>query len=79
MKPFNSIDSTKRKNQSLQVQYIPWRDESSDLGRYMDFRCHEDKIDDILENEKKYTQSAIKIEAIMICLNVDHPSIHETR
>ena len=34
--------------------YVPWRGESSDLlGGYMDFRSHyEDKMDDILENER---------------------------
>ena len=44
--------------------YVPWRNESSDLlGGYMNFRIHyEDKIDDILENERKYTQNATEID-----------------
>ena len=44
--------------------YVPWRVESSDLlGGYIDFRSHyEDKMDDILENERKYTQNATKID-----------------
>ena len=46
--------------------YIPWRDESSDLlGGYMDFHSqYENKIDDILENERKYTQNATEIDEL---------------
>ena len=45
--------------------YVPWRpDESSDLlGGYMDFHSHyEDKKDNILENEQKFTQNATEID-----------------
>ena len=58
--------------------YIPWRDESSDiLGGYMDFRSHyEDKIDDILENEKKYTQNATEIDEAIDDLSEHGPPQH---
>jgi septation ring formation regulator EzrA len=61
--------------------YIPWRDESSDLLRgYMDFRSHyEDKIDDILANEWKYTENASEIDEAIDNLSMDHPSMHGTK
>ena len=50
--------------------YVPWRDESSDfLGGYIDFRSHyEDKLDDILENEQKYTQNATEIDEAIVMI-----------
>ena len=47
--------------------YLPWRDESTDLlGGYMDFRSHyEDKSDDILANEQKYSVNATLIGEAM--------------
>ena len=61
--------------------YVPWRDESSDLlGGHIDFRSHyEDKIDDIFENEQKYTQNATDIDEAIDDLSTDHPSMHGTR
>ena len=41
--------------------YIPWRDETPDL--LGGFRSHyEDKIEDLLENEWKYTHNATEID-----------------
>ena len=58
--------------------YIPWRDESSDLlGGYMDFHSHyEDKIEDILENEWKYTQNATEIDEAIDDLTEHGPPQH---
>ena len=43
----------------------------------MDFRSHyEDKIDDILENEKKYTQNATKIDEAIDDLSEHGPPQH---
>ena len=61
---FNQEKEPSKVYRSKIMLYVPWRDESSDLlGGYMDFRSHyEDKIDDILENEQKYTQNATEID-----------------
>ena len=58
--------------------YVPWRDESSDLlGGYMDFRSHyEDNVEDILENERKYTQNATEIDAAIDDLAEHGPPQH---
>ena len=58
--------------------YVPWRNESSDLlGGYMNFRSHyEDKIDDILENERKYTQNATEIDEAIDDLTEHGPPQH---
>ena len=64
---FNQEKEPSKVYRSKIMLYVPWRDESSDLlSGYMDFHsCYEDKVDDILENERKYTQNATKIgEAI---------------
>lgn len=44
--------------------YVPWRDESTDLlGGYTDFRSHyENKINEIVLNEQKYTINATQID-----------------
>ena len=58
--------------------YVPLRDESSDLlGGYMDFRSHyEDKIEDILDNERKYTQNATEIDEAIDDLTEHGPPQH---
>ena len=44
----------------------------------MDYHCHyEDKVDDILENERKYSQNATEIdEAMDDSMDHVHPSMH---
>ena len=64
---FNQEKEPSKVYRSKIMLYVPWRNESSDLlGGYMDFRSHyEDKVEDIMRNEKKYTQNATEInEAI---------------
>ena len=58
--------------------YVPWRDESSDLlGGYIVFRSHyEDKLDDNLENERKYTQNATEIDEAIDDLRKNGPLQH---
>ena len=58
--------------------YVPWRNESSDLlGGYMDFRSqYEDKIEDILENGREYTQNATKIDEAIDYLTEHGPPQH---
>ena len=44
--------------------YLPWKDKNSDLlGGYMDF--YEDKKDDILETERKYSQNSTEIDQVI--------------
>ena len=64
---------------SKMMLYLPWRDENSDLqGGYMDFRSrYEDKRDEILENERKYSQNATEIDEAIE--SMDHPSMHGIR
>ena len=79
---FNQEKEPSKVYRSKIMLYLPWRDESSDLlGGYMDFRSHyEDKIEDILENERKYTQNATEIdEAIDDLAEHGPPSMHGTR
>ena len=58
--------------------HVPWRDESSDLlGGYMDFLSHyDDKLEDILEIEQKYTQNAIEIDQAIDNLTEHGPPQH---
>ena len=58
--------------------YVPWRDESSYLlGGYMDFHSHyEDKKDDILKNEQKFTQNATEIDEAIDDLTEHGPPQH---
>ena len=58
--------------------YLPWRNESTDLlGGYTDFRSHyEDKSEDILTNEKKYSQNATLIGEAMDDLSEHGPPQH---
>ena len=54
---FNQEKEPSKVYRSKIMLYVPWRDEGSDLlGGYIDFHSHyENKIDDILENERRYT------------------------
>ena len=58
--------------------YVLWRDESSDLlGGHMDFCSHyEDKMDHILESERKYTQNATEIDEAIDDLTEHGPPQH---
>jgi DNA replication protein DnaC len=75
---FNQEKEPSKVYRSKIMLYVPWRDESSDLlGGYMDFRSHyEDKIDDILENERKYTQNATEIDEAIDDLTEHGPPQH---
>ena len=75
---FNQEKEPSKVYRSKIMLYVPWRDESSDLlGGYMDFRSHyEDKIDDILENEQKYTQNATEIDEAINDLTEHGPPQH---
>ena len=75
---FNREKELNKVCRSKIMLYVPWRDESSDLlGGYMDFRCHyEDKIEDILENEQKYTQNATEIDEAIDDLTEHGPPQH---
>ena len=47
------------------------------LGGYMDFRDHyEDKLDDVLENERKYTRNAAEIDKVIDDLTGHGPPQH---
>ncbi len=58
--------------------YLPWSDESTDLlGGYMDFHSrYEDMSDDILANERKYSQNASLISEAMDDLHEHGPPQH---
>ena len=75
---FNQEKEPSKVYRSKIMLYFPWRDESSDLlDRYMDFRSHyEDKVEDILENERKYTQNATEINAAIDDLTEHSPPQH---
>ena len=75
---FNQEKEPSKVYRSKIMLYIPWRDKSSDLlGGYMDLRSHyEDKIDDILENEWKYTQNATEINEAFDDLTEHGPPEH---
>ena len=47
--------------------YLPWRNENTDLlAGYPDFRSHdEDKCDDVLANEQKFSHNATLINEAM--------------
>ena len=75
---FNQKKEPSKVYRSKIMLYVPWKDESSDLlGGYMDFRSHyEDKIDDILENKRKYTQNATEIDEAIDDLTEHGPPQH---
>ena len=75
---FNHKKEPSKVYRSKIMLYVPWRDESSDLlGGYMDFRSHyEDKIEDILDNERKYTQNATEIDEAIDDLTEHGPPQH---
>ena len=75
---FNQEKEPSKVYRSKIMLYVPWRNESSDLpGGYMNFRSHyEDKIDDILENERKYTQNATEIDEAIDDLTEHGPPQH---
>lgn len=57
---------------------LPWRDESTDLlSGYMDFRSrYEDMSEEILTNEKKYSQNAALVGEAMNTLQEHGPPQH---
>ena len=68
---FSGLTKPSKVYRSKIILYLPWRDENSDLlGGYMDFRSrYEDKKDDILQNERKYSQNATEIDEAIDDLN----------
>ena len=75
---FNQEKEASKLYRSKLMLYLPWRDESTDLlGGYMDFRSHyEDKSDDILANEQKYSVNATLIGEAMDDLRERGPPQH---
>ena len=75
---FNQEKEPSKVYRSKIMLYLPWRDENSDLlGGYMNFRSHyEDKKDDILENERKYSQNATEIDEAIDDLTEHGPPQH---
>ena len=75
---FNQEKEASKLYRSKLMLYLPWRDESTDLlGGYMDFRSHyEDKSDDILANEQKYSVNATLIGEAMDDLHERGPPQH---
>ena len=58
--------------------YLPWRNENADLlGGYPDFRSHyEDKCEDVLANEQKFSHNATLINEAMDDLSEHGPPQH---
>ena len=75
---FNQEKEPSKVYRSKIMLYVPWRNESLDLlSGYRDFRSHyEDKIDDVFENEQKYTQNAIEIDEAIDDLTEHGPPQH---
>ena len=77
---FGVTGLTKKKNQGIQIPDNAWssveRWNSDLLGGYVDFRSHEDKRDDILENERRYSQNATEIDEAIDDLTQRGPSQH---
>ena len=75
---FNAEKEPSKVYRSKIMLYVQWRDENPDLvGGYMDFRIHyEDKVDDILENDRKYSQNTSEIDEAMDDLTEHGPPQH---
>jgi len=75
---FNQEKETNKVYRSKLMLYIPWREETSDLlGGYMDFHSHyENKVNEILENEQKYSQNVTEIDDTLDDLTEHGPPQH---
>lgn len=75
---FNQEKEASKLYRSKLMLYMPWRDENVDLlGGYPDFRSYyEDKCDDILANEQKFSHNATLINEAMDELMEHGPPQH---
>ena len=75
---FNCEKEASKVYRSKLMLYLPWRNENADLlGGYPDFRSYyEDKCDDILANEQKFSHNATLINDAMDDLTQHGPPQH---
>ena len=75
---FNREKEASKMYWSKLMLYLPWRNENADLlGGYADFRSHyEDKCEDVLANEQKFSHYATLINEAMDDLLEHGPSQH---
>ena len=75
---FNREKEASKMYRSKLMLYLPWRNENADLlGGYPDFRSHyEDKCDDVLANEQKFSHNATLINEAMDDLTEHGPPQH---
>lgn len=76
--PLNHEKEASKMYRSKLMLYLPWRNKNADLlGRYSDFRSHyEQKCDDILVNEHKFSHNASLINEAMDNLTEHGPPQH---
>ena len=75
---FNHEKEANKMYRSKLMLYLPWRNENADLlGGYPDFRSHyEDKCEDVLANEQKFSHNATLINEAMDDLSEHEPPQH---